>query len=136
MFGLTTIQILLFVVATILLLASIFLASSTQRFIRSAQAASGKVVDNLPDVDSDGDTVYKPRFVFTLSNGEEVSVQSQVGTSPPSFRKGQSVTVLYDPSSPQQARINSFMQLWGGAVILIAVAVIFLVVGFCLPGPS
>jgi hypothetical protein len=134
--ALSTVQIVIMIVAAILLIVATFLARSTRRFLRSAVSARGTILENTLSTDSDGDPIYKPRFTFTLPDGREICVQSNLGTSPPSFRKGQSVTVLYDPSIPEQAKINTFMQLWGGALICGGVAVVFLVVGCFLSNAS
>jgi len=112
--SLSTVQIVIMTVAAILLTVAAFRARSTRRFLRSAVSAKGTILENSLSTDSDGDPIYKPRFTFALRDGQEVSVQSNFGTNPPSFRKGQSVTVLYDPSIPEHAKINTFMQLWGG----------------------
>jgi hypothetical protein len=35
-----------------------------------------------------------------------------VGSSPPAYEVGERVTILYDPTSPKEAKINSFGELW------------------------
>lgn len=134
--GLSTLQIVFMIIAAILLMAAAFLARSTRRFVRSAVSAKGTIIENTISTDTDGDPIYKPRFTFALPDGQEICVQSSFGTNPPSFRKGQSVTVLYDPSIPEHAKVNTFMQLWGSTLVCGGIAVVFLAVGFFLPNQS
>jgi len=77
--------------------------------------------------DQDGYT-YAPVFSFTAEEGRAYTVISETYSSSPGFRVGESVRVRYDPSNPQNARIHSFFQTWGGAIIFGVVGVGF--VGF------
>jgi len=52
---------------------------------------------------------------------------SSTGTNPPSFLLGQQVDVLYLPSMPEGAVINSFGQLWLGPIILAGLGAVFCV---------
>lgn len=41
-----------------------------------------------------------------------------LGSNPPSYDQSERVSVLYEPSSPQAAKIDGFFSLWGGALIV------------------
>jgi hypothetical protein len=56
-------------------------------------------------------------------------VRSEVIADPPEFRVGQKVTVYYDPQHPQTARIDSWRQLWVGALMWIVLGSVFGLVG-------
>lgn len=63
------------------------------------------------------------RMVYTMRNmqapvvafsgpGGPVEFQSEIGSSPPAFRVGEAVTVLYDPAAPTKAQLDSFWDKW------------------------
>jgi predicted membrane channel-forming protein YqfA (hemolysin III family) len=125
---LSELQLVFLLAGATLLVISIFFYVSTRKFLAKAKSTSGKILDNLRDENSEGSTTYKPRFSFAMEDGREVVVQSETGTSSP-FRKEQTVTVLYDPAKPEDARINTFVQLWLATVICAALGFIFAIVG-------
>ena len=101
---------------------------NTTRFLATAESAQGTVVDLKPSISGDS-TTYRPVVRFTSRKGEPVDFTSSVGSNPPSYSRGDKVEVVYQPGSPQQARINGFFSLWGGPLILGAMSVIFLLTG-------
>ena len=53
------------------------------------------------------------------------------------YRVGEHVTVLYSPQDPQRARIDSVIALWGGALALLGVGLVFTAGSvFALIGPD
>ncbi|WP_165966837.1 DUF3592 domain-containing protein [Actinomadura sp. 7K507] len=50
--------------------------------------------------------VSYPTVRFRMPDGTERETQSDLGTNLPTFRKGQAVTVLYDPDDPDRARLD------------------------------
>ena len=103
------VQLIFLLTGLALLAISAFLYRSTRRFLAVAKTASGTIVGDLRTIDDEGMADSKPRFAFTTEDGQEVVVQSNVGTKPPSFRRGQAVQVLYDPADPTHAKINTFI---------------------------
>jgi hypothetical protein len=61
---------------------------------------------------SDGGGSYYPVIEFRTVRNEAVVFRGSVGSNPPSFRRGEQVRVLYDPTTPEIAKIDSFFQLW------------------------
>jgi len=90
-----------------------YLAIDTRHDIATAARADGIVTDLIVDRDSDGET-YHPHVRFVTAKGEPVEFTSSIGSNPAGFDIGEHVTILYDPSDPQDARIDSFVQLWFG----------------------
>jgi hypothetical protein len=124
-------------VGTVLLIASVLLYSSTSRFIANAASAQGKVIDLVRSRSNSGsssESTYRPVVVFTSPAGRHIEFTSGVGSNPPSHTVGEDVTVLYDPSNPNQARIKSFFSLWFGCVLVLALGVIFAGIGFGMIG--
>lgn len=70
-----------------------------------------------------------PVVAFTGPNGP-VEFQSSVGSSPPAFRVGEVVTVLFDPARPTEAQLDSFMDKWLVPGVFGFIGVTFGFVGF------
>ena len=66
---------------------------------------------------------------FVTPAGEAVEFTGSVGSSPAAFEVGEAVAVLYDPADPQDARIDSFFQLWFGPLILGFLGLVFTAIG-------
>lgn len=100
---------------------SVMVYINTRKFLSDCIRADGKVIDLVRSTDQ-GTGVnrfvsYAPVFEFTDRNGQSHKVTSDESSSLASFSIGQQVVVLYEPDKPMQARINTFMQIWGGSII-------------------
>jgi hypothetical protein len=102
----------------------------TRNFIRRSSEVSGKVIrlERSKTRDRYG-YEYAPVFSFTTAEGKSCTVTSDVSSSPPGFSIGESVRVRYDPVNPENARIHTFFQTWGIAVISGIVGLAFIGVG-------
>jgi hypothetical protein len=94
-----------------------FHAYSSWQLVSSGEKATGTVIA-LSESDSDGSTVYSPVIEFT-ANGKTVSFEGSNASSPPVYDIGEEVKLLYDPAAPEQARVNSFYELWLFPIIII-----------------
>lgn len=118
-----------FTVLGILMLVGAFsLYNNTQKFLDGAITAEGTVIELLKSRSSDS-TTYTPLVQFTTKNNEVVDFTSLVSSNPPSYKTGESVEVLYQEASPDDAKIKSYFSLWGGATIVGALGVVFFLVG-------
>jgi hypothetical protein len=88
---------------------------TTRQFLAVAVAADGVVVDLSESVDEDGST-YFPVVRFVAPDGQVVRFKSGIGSNPPDYRVGDPVRVLYDPSNPRTARLDTWGNRWGGAL--------------------
>lgn len=120
--------IVLLIIAGLFLAGAGFWYNNTQKFLANASQADGVVVALVP-VKGDKSTTYAPRISFKTANGQEVTFKSSVSSNPPSYSTGESVVILYNPTSPQaSATINSFTGLWLGPTIIGGIgAVLFLI---------
>lgn len=93
----------------------------THSFIQGAEKAEGSVVELVrkrsTSTRSRSGTrrsyIYSyPVVKFETANGESVEFESNVGSNPPAFQPGESVTVLYNPEQVNEAMIESFWELW------------------------
>ena len=68
---------------------------------RGAVRAPGRVIDLQPTSGSRGGTLYKPVFEFYDDQDRKHVITGSVASSPPSFSRGEEVTVLYRPENPE-----------------------------------
>lgn len=102
-------------------------------FIYSAIRAEGKIVEMIPSEDREGNTRYSPVFTFPDANGIEHRVKCSWSSSPPNFKVGDSIIVLYPASNPEDAAINTWWALWGLSFVTGLLGAVFATLGFATP---
>ncbi|HSD12543.1 MAG TPA: DUF3592 domain-containing protein, partial [Patescibacteria group bacterium] len=125
----TLVGVVFLVVGLGALALAVWLGMDTRSFIAGAARADGTVIDLVASSSSDSSTTYRPTVRFTAADGREITFTSSTGSSPPSHREGDAVRVLYEPSLPQHAEIDSFFDLWLGPLIAGIFGVVFPLVG-------
>jgi hypothetical protein len=122
----------LFFAGFVLLVLAAFFTWRTSSFIQRSQSAPGRVTALEPvtgqDSGSNRTINYAPVFSFKAADSKTYSVTSSTSSNPPGFEVGDDVTVLYNPEDPQQARINTFGQLWLVPVILGSTGTVFFII--------
>ena len=98
------------------------------RFRKSAEQSAGTVIRNQESFDSGGIS-YRPEVEFVASDGRRHTFVGQVGSSPPAFKVGDSVVVLYARDRPENARIDTFVQQWLAPSILVVLGLILTLAG-------
>jgi len=68
---------------------------------------------------------YFPLIEFTARDGSVVRFQSGSGSGRPAYVVGAQVPVRYDPSQPDQARVDSFGELWRGSILMAILGSLF-----------
>lgn len=103
-----------FMVATaaIVLMISFFLYRRTQHFVQSASHAQGTVTQMVERAGHDSGTVYSPVYTFQDPEGKQHEIHSSGGNYPPAYKVGDTVPVLYQPDKPDNAKIDSFLEVW------------------------
>lgn len=114
-----------------MLVATFFIYKSTNTFLKDATRAEGTVIE-LVRSRSDDSIVYYPVVVFVSQEGEEIEFTSLSGSNPPSYSKGQTVEILYLPTQPQKAEINSPFSQWGIVTIFGGLGSLFSTIGACI----
>ena len=108
-----------------------WLQHSTATFVASASRTQGEVVKLLyvesSHHDSSGGT-WRPLVRFKAPAGQIIEFTPSSSSSPPAYQAGESVEVFFNPSNPQDARLNGFFALWGGAAITGGLGLVFLLV--------
>jgi Protein of unknown function (DUF3592) len=118
-------------VGVLILGIDLFFFLYTQQQITNVLHVQGKVVE-LVAQDTDEDASVAPRISFVAKNGDTYTFTSSVSTYPPSFQKGQTVELYYDPKNPKEAVIDTFWELWFVNVLLTGISLPFLGVGLAL----
>lgn len=121
---------LLLLIGPCALIYAVVATRRTTDFLRRSTETSGEVIRlERSRGTGRGSRGYAPVFSFTAADGKTFTVTSDVASSPPAFAAGDHVRVRYDPTDPINARIHTFFQTWGQAVILAFVGAVFIVVG-------
>ena len=89
------------------------LAANTIRFRSSAALADGVVTDLAYR-----DKTARPVVEFVDARGIKHEVVSSVGSDPPAYSIGEHVRIYYQVGRPEQARIGTTLEGWGGAGFL------------------
>ncbi|TWT94382.1 DUF3592 domain-containing protein [Neorhodopirellula pilleata] len=105
------IRVLIPLLAGCSLLVSLIATVLTADFLRDAKRTTGTVVDLHTTTNDDGDLLFKPTFTFA-ANGRDYSVEAYGHVSPSPGDVGDRIDVLYDPTSPSNARIDTFAYTW------------------------
>lgn len=111
-----------------MLLGSLWICSNTRRFLAAAESTTGEVTSLVRRQTREGVT-FAPKVRFRTLQGKIIEFVSATSGNPSGYAVGDSVGVLYDPARPGEAAIRGFFSLWGGTVILGALAVPFTVAG-------
>ncbi len=116
-----------------LLLGALLSYRHTMNFLAEAEVAQGIVIE-LERRRSSDSTVYYPRVEFTDRRGRSHQFSANVGSNPPSYSRGEQVTVFYLRDNPAQAKIGGFFSLWGLPLILGSIGAVFALVGMGMIG--
>lgn len=102
--------VLIWAVAAVFVGVAVANRRGSRQFAAGAVRAQGVVVELVsgpaPGTSSQVPLSY-PVVRYRTMDGREVVFRSDYGTQPSLWRPGQPVTVLYQPSNPQDARIET-----------------------------
>ena len=115
-----------------LLFASYKINAHEASFRTTAVKATGQVVDLIAKSSSGSgksSTTYAPKIQFADAMGHSVTFVSSVSSNPPSYKPGDSVPILYQPKTPENAQVDSWFSRWGGVVIAGGIGAVFSLVG-------
>lgn len=104
-------------------------AKQRAEFISTAVKTTGKVVDMRAST-SDGSTTYAPLVRYNFNNeANPVTFKHKVSSTHPSWRRGDTVQVLYNPKDKTDAMIDDGLWNWMGPGVLAFIGIIFSLVG-------
>ena len=125
-FGTTRRLFLIF--SPLLLLTAAMWAWHSYRFTSTALRTPGTIINLIVRQDQHlrhSGLLYCPVFRFRDQNGVEYTNDADLGSNPPSYRLGETVTVLYHPGQENRACIDSWTTFWAGPAILATIGVAF-----------
>lgn len=116
--------------------------SRAKRFLSSAIETKGTVIETVKKGQSkSGSTMYSPRIRFTDRTGQVREFTEKSAGSPPDFKIGDELIVLYPPDNPEKARRGGqkwkfFFIAWliGGLGLLFSGLVVVVVIVMLLVG--
>ena len=111
-----------------MLIGAFFWYNSSSEFSEKSVRAEGTVVELVVNRSRDSRT-YSPVVQFVNEAGKKIEFKSRTGSNPPDYSRGEKVEVLYLPENPEEAKINSFFALWGGALIFGGLGSVFFLIG-------
>jgi len=86
----------------------------------------GKVTQVFRDIHAKRPDYYFPIIDFQNEEKKNYSFKSDVGyTSPGEYQVGQTVSIIYNPSNPTEAKIDSFIGIWWSTILPILIGFIF-----------
>ena len=97
-------------------------------FVRHSAVASGTIV-GLTENREREEISYFPKVRFQTASGREVTFESEMASGSVAGRIGDTVAVRYRPDQPEAAEIDSFMSLWGVALLSGGLGLVFLFAG-------
>lgn len=127
-------KILIISVASLLigvgiLIADIFVIKGTISFISGSEKAKGEVISLIKSRSSDDITIFSPEVSFTDATGKKIIFLSKISKNVFKYDIGEKVEVLYSKHNSQNAKINTFFQLWFDVIILSVVGMFFFLIG-------
>jgi hypothetical protein len=113
------------IVGAVLLALGVREVVATRMLLARAEPGRGTVVANTRPAALGRSAAYYPVVEFRARDGHVRSFQDRTGNVPPRYQVGDAVVVLYDPSRPEDARIDDRSSLWVGGILAIAFSAVF-----------
>lgn len=103
--------------------------TNTVSLMQEGIKTTATVIEMIPVSSSDGGPTYKPVFEFKDRGNTLRTHESSVSSSPPAYKIGQKVKIVYDPKDIEEVKTISFWGLYRWTVILLSIASPFLIIG-------
>ena len=100
----------------------------TQKLLEKGIKTTANVISFVTSQGENG-TMYAPVFEFQDKSLNKQTFKSGISSSPPAYKIGDKVTIVYNRSEPKKAKTVSFWGLYRWSVILLMIAFPFLVIG-------
>jgi hypothetical protein len=119
----------LFFLGIILLVIGVYLLKNKMEFLNNSVQVVGTIID-VESSRSNSTTYYYPVISFHTLDGTTYTFSSETGSSAAfDINKGDKISVRYTEENPQNAKVDSFMELWGLPLALLLAAIVLLLVG-------
>lgn len=115
------VYILIFSAGIILIGVALKYLNDSLYLLRNGVSTEAIVTDIITVKDGDGDS-YKPVFTFTDQAGGQVRVEYPISSNPLVWKRGEAVSLVYDPSMPTSAKVVSYWGLFSVSIICAMIA--------------
>jgi len=112
-----------------LLLYCYFSVQETRASIRNGVTTQAVIVRLQAVHGHKSGTSYAPVFTFMTEDGHPFTLTSRVSSNPPSYKVGQVATVYYPHGQPQEAKLDSFFDLWFTQLLVGVFGVLITLIG-------
>jgi hypothetical protein len=117
-------------VGLICLVIAAFCSISTANLIRTGECTQGKVIGLNKTMSASADDgpdsfVYHCVVQFATKDNNQVTGQSKTGSYPANHQIGDSVRLYYEPSHPQDFKLDDYFEMWGIGTIFGGIGLIF-----------
>lgn len=99
----------------------------TKQLIDNGVKTKAKVID-LIEISGDDGYTYKPVFEYTDRTETKITFKSDVSSSPPAYRVGDLVSIIYSKKSDER-KVVSFWGLYRWTIILLCFAAPLFIIG-------
>lgn len=124
--------LMFFGIGGLLLLSSLSIGFWMWNWASRAERTDGEVVRLVHSSmrNAKGRTTHGTKPVVSYAvDGKLIEVTGYVSSSPPAYRVGDKVQILYDKNSPTIASIDSFMERWFVCTLLGLIGAVFSMIG-------
>ncbi len=113
---------------SIFILVALISFNNTRIFLQKSVITDGKIVEIVEEYDAENGNSYQPMVEFETEDKKKIRFVSDIRNSFSFDHVNDSVKVIYNPASPNEAKINKFSTIWFLTIIFGSMGVIFL---FC-----
>jgi len=118
----------LFLAGILLLYFALRAYNNTNSLLQEGIKTTAVVVKMVSSSSSDG-TTYRPIFEFTDRGNTVRTYKSSVSSSPPSYKVGDKVKIVYNPKEDDEVKTITFWGLYRWTIILLCIASPLLIIG-------
>jgi len=118
----------LFLAGILLLYFALRAYNNTNSLLQEGIKTTAVVVKMVSSSSSDG-TTYRPIFEFTDRGNTVRTYESSVSSSPPSYKVGDKVKIVYNPKEDDEVKTITFWGLYRWTIILLCIASPLLIIG-------
>lgn len=87
------------------------------------------IVKDLIEVSGDDGSTYKPVFEYIDRSNATKEFKSEVNSSPPAYKVGEKVAIVYDPKDLEEVKVVSYWGLYRWTIILLSIAAPLIIIG-------
>lgn len=99
-------------------IVSVFVLKDTINLLSNSHKTIGKIIGIEEERRRNGGYMYSPVIKYKSVTGDEYVYRSTTKTGYTSYKIGQQIELIYDKSNPQNARVNSFLDIWFLTIIM------------------